>query len=225
MKGSTEAQGLTTFFNGIFDGQNHTIKNLNNKGFVPTKARLVKDEFKDKNNNPFTVDTYAYGLFALVKGATIKNVNVEIDFDQARYQDAKADSVGGAVGYAIQGVTLENIKVSGKIAAQDCASGIIGRISLESYTASIKDCTNNANITSEVVASGIARVYVPSAGHSLTLTNNTNNGNVVTLGSQGYYGGIAVYNQGITNYTFNNNINKGQSVTTTVLSGGNIRLD
>ena len=189
---NTAAYGITTFFAGIFDGNNKTISNLNNKGFVPTQARLVKDD---------GVDTYAYGLFALVENATFKNVKLtNVDIDGSRYAGANIDSVGALVGYSRGNLTVQNITVSGAIKGTDAVSGVVGRINLGANTVLISGCSNSANITAEVVASGIARIYKGAAGHSCTLINNANTGTITsTHATKPYYGGICVYTQTKTN--------------------------
>ena len=206
---NTVAYGLTTFFAGTFDGQNHTISNLNNKGFTPTQARLVKD------NN---IDTYCYGLFALVENATIRNIKLtNVDFDGSRYPNANADSVGGLVGYSRGNLTVENVTVNGSLNGTDAISGIVGRIKVGNNTISITNCTNNANISAKVAASGIARIYRGDNGHTVTLTGNTNTGTVVSADSRLLQAGISVYNVAI-NLIQSNNTNNG--VTATITVGG-----
>ena len=215
----TAETGVSTFFAGTFDGQNHTISNLNNKGFKPTTARLVKDD---------GVDTYAYGLFALVDGATITNLKLtNVDIDAERYSNARLDSAAGLVGYSKGDLTVTNITVTGSLSGYDCISGIVGRINLGSHTISITNCTNNANITANVVASGIVRIYSGAAGHSATLANNTNTGTITSLSPKNYYGGICVFTQTNVTLTESNNTNNGTTATIEAVAGtsDNRRLD
>ena len=205
-KSNTVAYGITTFFAGRFDGQNYTISNLNNKGFVPTSARLVPDG---------DVDTYSYGLFALVDGnAEFRNVKLErVDFDQDRYANAKADSVGALVGYSRGNITVENVTVSGSIKGRDAVSGIVGRVNLGANTLVIRNCANHADIKSDVVASGIARIYKGAAGHSATLENNTNDGTITTTNAKDYTAGITVFTQTNVTLTQSGNTNNGHAAT------------
>lgn len=211
---NTAAYGITTFFAGIFDGNNKTISNLNNKGFVPTQARLVKDD---------GVDTYAYGLFALVENATFKNVKLtNVDIDGSRYAGANIDSVGALVGYSRGNLTVQNITVSGAIKGTDAVSGVVGRINLGANTVLISGCSNSANITAEVVASGIARIYKGAAGHSCTLINNANTGTITsTHATKPYYGGICVYTQTNVTLTQSGNTNNGVAATITAVANTN----
>ena len=201
------AYGITTFFAGTFDGNNKTISNLNNKGFVPTQARLVADK---------GVDTYAYGLFALVENATFKNVKItNVDIDGARYASANIDSVGALVGYSRGTLTVQNITVSGAIKGTDAVSGVVGRVNVGANAISITGCTSSVNITSDVAASGIARIYRPTTGHSVTLTGNTNTGAVVSNGTPVLQAGISVYNVAI-NLIQSNNVTNGVAAVITV---------
>ena len=211
---NTAAYGITTFFAGTFDGNNKTISNLNNKGFVPTQARLVKDD---------GVDTYAYGLFALVENATFKNVKLtNVDIDGSRYAGANIDSVGALVGYSRGNLTVQNITVSGAIKGTDAVSGVVGRINLGANTVLISGCSNSANITAEVVASGIARIYKGAAGHSCTLINNANTGTITsTHATKPYYGGICVYTQTNVTLTQSGNTNNGVAATITAVANTN----
>ena len=184
---ASEVFQLTHFFAGTFDGKNHTISNLNNKGFEPTRARLVKDD---------GVDTYAYGLFGLTTKATIKNlkltqVNISQDIDKT---DANIDSVGALVGYAYNGITVDNVSVSGSlIKGHDAVCGVVGRVSLGDGATSITNCSNSTRIESEIVCAGVARVYDAKTGYSFTFTNNANTGEVVTSNAKPYDDALLIY--------------------------------
>ena len=190
---NTSGTGLTTWFAGVFDGQGHKISNLNNKGFVPNENRLtyVKEGKPEKQ--------YAWGLFGLVaSGASFSNVVFDnVDFDAARYADALADSVGTLIGYAKGDLDVSRITVNGSLKGSDAISGVVGRITVSDGEVSIANCVNNASITSEVAASGIARAYKPASGHSFTLNGNTNNGTVISTYEHNLAGEIAVLNTGI----------------------------
>ncbi len=170
---------VATLFAGTFDGQNHTISNLNNKGFNPTQNRFDAEK------------GCAYGLFALVgNGAEIKNVklaNVNIDFSGS----VKGDSVAALVGYSENNLTITNVTVvSGSIKAEDGVAGIVGRVYVSkitdpstTYTVTISNCTNNADITAtDNKAAGIAAMAGDiSSGNnklSLTISDCSNTGHI-----------------------------------------------
>jgi prepilin-type N-terminal cleavage/methylation domain-containing protein len=180
-KGSIAAQNTTTFFKGEFNGQDHTISNLNNKGFVPTAARLVDDD---------GVKTYAYGLFALVgAGAEIKNLKLtNVAIDTTTYGEAIGDSVGALIGYSHGSLTVSGIEVSGSIKSGDAVGGIIGRSynkageAQADFAYSVTGCVNNAAVTAgtEVAqkAAGIVGYININKGYAGTFTGNTNNGTI-----------------------------------------------
>ncbi len=174
-KDNKEVSG--TFFKGTFDGKNHTISNLNNKGFVPTSNRVTEN------------DGYAYGLFALVDGATIKNLKLtNVDIDQSRYSGSPIDSAAGLIGFAYNSVTVSDITVSGSVKGKDAVAGIIGRwYNNSASNGSVSNCVNNASITaSGDKASGIIG-FTQLTEHtgskpslSISISSCTNNGNVTS---------------------------------------------
>ena len=208
-KGEISAQNTTTFFAGIFDGQNHTISNLNNKGFEPNQKRLVKDG----NDN-----TYAYGLFALVDGATIKDLTFSnVDIDTSRYNNAVGDSVAALVGYAKgEKVEITNIKVSGSVKANDAVGGVVGRSYAETTT--VKSCHNSATVEG-AKAAGI--LGYANKGN-LVVENNENSGNIST-GVKG--AGIVVFSLGSDmngkSVTIKSNKNSGTITRTASITGIN----
>ena len=178
-----EARNATTFFRGTFDGAGKTISHLNNKGFAPTQMRLVRDG---------NVDTYAYGLFALVgDGAEVKNLTLsDVDIDTNRYTNAIGDSVGALIGYSDGSLKVEGVTVNGNVVAGDAVGGLVGRSynstglfeTVQSpFAYTISGCTNNANVTAGTAvnqkgAGFIGFASVPGLG--TTITNNTNNGTI-----------------------------------------------
>ncbi len=212
---NTLETGTATYFEGAFDGQNHTISNLNNKGFEPTQIRIAED-------------TYAYGLFALVgDGAEFRNLKLaNVDFDGSRYSKANADSVGALVGYANGNLTVDNITVSGSLKGTDAMSGVVGRINVGAHTIIITNCVNNADVTADVAASGIVRFYQCKEGSSVTLTSNTNNGTITSLHKDNLAGGISCYMPKNATLNFSGNMNKGNvAIEKVTTHSGNSILD
>ncbi|MBR5012482.1 MAG: prepilin-type N-terminal cleavage/methylation domain-containing protein, partial [Clostridia bacterium] len=85
-KRAKAAQG----FQGTFDGNGHTISNLNNNGYVPAESALFTNESTIANKKE-----YVYGLFGCVANATITdlkltNVNINIPSNTAAYGDSVA---------------------------------------------------------------------------------------------------------------------------------------
>ena len=195
-------EGSGTFFMGIFDGKNHTISNLNNKGFVPTSNRVASGD-----------NGYAYGLFALVDGATIKNLKLtNVDIDQSRYSNSPIDSAAGLIGFAYNSVTVSDITVSGSVKGNDAIGGIIGRC-YGNGSGKVSNCINNMNVEAKdreaedgykCKAGGI----VGYTNVSFTFTSCTNNGVVSAIGANIQLAdSLCTYAKGtISWYDFKNNV-------------------
>ena len=115
-------------FKGVFNGGGHTIR-----GFKPT----VK-----------VADNQTFGLFGVLDGATVKDLNIETDLVISA--DAQADA-GVLVGTAISS-NIQNVKVSGKLTSAGNATdnkrfalgGLAGFVfNTAPGTSLIKDCTIN----------------------------------------------------------------------------------
>ena len=213
-----DGTGVDSWFKGFFDGQGHKISNLNNKGFEPNEKRLtaVGKTTPEKQ--------YVWGLFGLVaSGAKFQDITFDnVDFDGTDATrlagDFKADSVGALIGYSKGSLTVSGITVNGSLKGSDAISGIVGRINVDTGTVSINSCVNNAAITSDVAASGIARLYRWGAGHVASLTNNVNNGTVT--GSLA--GGISAYEYKngtvVNNLTHSGNTNLGHAAVASAIN-------
>ena len=205
-------------FSGIFDGNNKTISNLNNKGYTPDKEQIYQDKYaKDSNGE----SAYAYGLFGLVQNATIQNLTLtDVDIDTTR-AGMPGDSVAALVGYGMDNVEITGITVNGSVKAADAVAGVVGRVykttTANSTTLTIENCVNNAVIT---VIEGAA-YSAKGAGiigfanndseskdktnkFTVNITNNTNNGVIY-----GYLraAGVAVMSGGHTVYNISKNKN------------------
>lgn len=150
------------YFYGVFEGNNHTIKNLN----------IIQ-------NNP-NDDNYYYGLFAW-NSRTIQNLNIinaNIDCDRVSYIGGIASvnegninqcsfdgsvsvsndvgDIAGIVGRQVNGGTVNHCKNKAQIKAttQDCdyLGGIVG-FNEDGY---IKDCVNEGEIIGNNQIGGIA---------------------------------------------------------------------
>jgi len=151
-------------FKGVFNGGGHTIR-----GFKPT----VK-----------VADNQTFGLFGVLDGATVKDLNIETDL--AISADAQADA-GVLVGTAISSI-IQNVKVSGKITSAGNATdnkrfalgGIAGFVfNTGDGTSLIKDCTTsltvNADCGSNSKNGATAAMYGGVAGFVTTSQDNSAN--------------------------------------------------
>ena len=164
---STTVNGKTCF-TGVFDGQNHTIT---------YKLRIGKTNLQ----------SWAFGLFPVTDGATIKNLNVNADLStydpQNRGQkwhisnDDRAEDamVGGLIGYA-KNSTLENCIVSGRViynsdggGGDTCVAGVVGY----AYNSSIKNCSSSAEVYARgfyVNVAGVLACYYNTSYSGLSAT-------------------------------------------------------
>ena len=151
-------------FKGVFNGGGHTIR-----GFKPT----VK-----------VADNQTFGLFGVLDGATVKDLNIETDLVISA--DAQADA-GVLVGTAISS-TIQNVKVSGKITSAGngtdnkrfALGGIAGFVfNTGDGTSLIKDCTTsltvNADCGSNTKNGATAAMYGGVAGFVTTSQDNSAN--------------------------------------------------
>ncbi len=161
-------------FKGVFDGGGHTIR-----GFKPT--------VKVPANGTF-------GLFGVLDGATVRNLNIETDLNISA--DGQADA-GVLAGTAISS-TIQNVKVNGKITSAGTGDskrfalgGIAGFVfNTGSGTSTIKDCTTNlivnadcgkntANGAAGAMYGGIAGFVTTSQDDSANnIENCVNNGEI-----------------------------------------------
>ena len=145
--GSRGLEGGSSF-SGVFDGNGHTIRNIN----------VTEDR-----------DNYGAGLFSVVKGGTVKNITVEGGC-------IKAFDYGAAVvGIMLGESTVENCHARNvEISSGDAAAGIVARAYGTNNT--ITGCTNSCNITTAKKAGGI--VGIASNGGATKIENCSNSGTV-----------------------------------------------
>ena len=169
-----------TGFQGKFNGNGHTISNLNNIGYTPNTEAVFNNDSTITGKKEF-----AYGLFGRVDGATIenlklKNVNINIPSDSAVYGDSVAALVGYAVGATITGITVgAETNDSSTISAYDGVGSIVGR----NYDAALTltGCANYAIIKANEKAGGIVGWMSTNSGkpgYASEFTNCNNFGTV-----------------------------------------------
>lgn len=185
-------------FKGTFEGNNHTIKNLSSNGYNPSSVAVNDDGDM----------LYAYGLFGIVEGATIRNVKFEnISIDTAKTINStnyKGDSVGAVVGYAFKNATITGCEVlSGSINGHDAVAGIIGRAygeNEESDKFEISNCKNYATIqaTKGKVAGVIGITGNLGNSRYSSIIQNCENRGTITGNKAGTAGIIAYVNKNTT---------------------------
>ena len=220
-------------YKGEFDGNNHKIYNLNNKGYVPTTKSLGEDG---------TNFIYCYGLFSIVAGnAYIHDLElVDVDINTSRYASSgdkiKGDSVAALVGFSAGSLHLDHITVSGtsSIVGYEAASSILARAYKQDSTVStatiiINNCSSNAtvNILHESYAAGMFGYIATEQIPDTTITNNTFTGTVSTYPANSRVptlnnAGLVVLSTNTTNTSFTHygNVNSG-----TQIGGNNAEID
>jgi hypothetical protein len=161
-------------FRGVFDGSNHKI--------------TCKIDIPNLNKN----NSYAYGLFGVVNGATIKNLRVDalISTNGTIEQDYSPHSVfaGGIVGRALSSTTISGCTVAGLINTNFTTTNdanysdgyhhgtmASGGVAGAAYYSTISGCANGA----KVFSSG----YYADAGGIVGWTINTSVGDCSNSGN------------------------------------------
>lgn len=153
-KGSGIAEGSTPF-SGMFDGGGHTVSGI-------TMSTTPGAD-------------YALGFFGIVDGGTVQNLSLK----NVSITAPDSELAGGAAGLLVEGGTVSNVQVSGKVTGAAGIGGIVGRMTL---SGTISGCTNNATVTQQGStgnAGGIvgAAYYTTTSGQ-MTISGCTNNGAV-----------------------------------------------
>ena len=165
--GSRSSKSYTdNAFKGVFDGDNNTISGLTITSTTAADA--------------------AIGLFGVVDGGTVKNLNLT----NVNINVPSSNLAGAAIGMMLNKATADNITVSGAVVGNDGVGGIVGRMIING---TIANCTNNASVTTSYGGIGgiVGKPYYDNASDTsdfATITNCINNG-TITAGS--YAGGIA----------------------------------
>lgn len=165
--GSRSSKSYTgNAFKGVFDGDNNTISGLTITSTTAADA--------------------AIGLFGVVDGGTVKNLNLT----NVNINVPSSNLAGAAIGMMLNKATADNITVSGAVVGNDGVGGIVGRMIING---TIANCTNNASVTTSYGGIGgiVGKPYYDNAYDTsdfATITNCINNG-TITAGS--YAGGIA----------------------------------
>lgn len=162
-------------FRGTLDGNGYTISGLsitpvhglNGNGYLYSNLYDSKVGIQKSK--------YGVGLIDyLGTGGVVKNLTVEYADTDDSAVDPKNEYTyfGGIVGF-LDGGTIENCTVSGKIVQYNRVGGIVGT----ALSGTIKNCTMTADITSKAVSEGYNKV----------------NATYGTLYNYSYAGGIVAY--------------------------------
>lgn len=152
-EGALSSNTTTTgnVFNGTFDGQNHTISNIVIEGAAKSAAGFFN----------------TVGKTGVVKDVNFTNVNIQ--------GGTSADGINattGVVGF-LDGGTVENVTVSGKVSGTNNVAGVVG----SALYGEITDCTNNATVTAAWQVGGVVGTS------SADVTGCTNNGKITATGN------------------------------------------
>ena len=206
-------------FVGSFDGGNHTISGLTNKGYTPEEKLWGVTSNANNSGVP-------YGLFGVVgaktgAGETVTIQNLKLDNVDINIADSNnigaligADSGAADIGTnqkanpdANFDLNIMNITTSGKIVCNNATGASIGGIIGKAYTGknntnntagilSIENCTNNIEFSvnsengSDVKLGGIIGY---SQTFHINLVNCENKGNMNVTSGGVYMGGIMSY--------------------------------
>lgn len=174
-------------FGGVFDGQNHTIKNL----------KVVK-------NGDFPANNMFCALFGIIlPGTTIKNLTIEnAELSGYLYIGAFVGEIVNADATPGQPVSLENLKLTGEASivslnGEGCIGGILGRSESLSSALTIKDCivavagSSEINVTSRGVFSTFGGGIVGAAYGAAGTTMSGCSSNISVSGEIQGIGGLA----------------------------------
>jgi len=218
-----EADGLTApttlwepiyagYFNGIFDGGNHTIYGLFTNGTSESGT----------------------GMFSRFAG-TLKNLTIKDSYFSGNIY------IGGFVGLAYS-MVAENLTNYATIHAKSIdttykgsfVGGIIGRAHIANTTITINNCTNNATISN--ITQGTTGINASAEGPGqlngggiigsvgqvvvLRINNCINTGNVLSAYANAYAGGIIGYTNATSDVIIDKCINTGNVSYGKALVGG-----
>ncbi len=157
----------TEAFRGVFEGNGHTIKGIDIQGY-------------EKN-----------AFFGMAIHAYIRNLTIEITSASANiYTGGLCSIINGAT-------TIENCKVYGTVAGQECVGGFVGTVLLNANTsarARIVGCSNHADVSSSAkqkIGGFVGYVVHEKEQVTTIISGCTNFGNVTAAyAGEAYLGGF-----------------------------------
>ena len=165
----------TPIGNGARTGSSYTGSSF--KGTFNGNGKTISGVEKTTTTSADT----AVGLFGVVDGGTVKDLNVIVDINVP-----SSACAGGAIGLLTGGGAASNITVGGNMTVNN-GGGIVGRMLIDG---TISDCVNNADITASKANVGgiVGAAYYTAIDKEMTIKNCVNNGTITT--SAGVAGGI-----------------------------------
>lgn len=192
-------------FNGVFDGDGHTISNLSinqNRGGVGFLG-----QFRGTVRNLTLQNCSVSGTSNV--GGLVGYVRSNIDYGESNVENchftgASASvtgteyNVGGLIGSISQAFKVESSSFSGTVSAQKSVGGIIGYTGSAYATSTVSNCTAAGSVSStgagaQAVAGGIIGNFYQALGMA-TIMNCANNASVTAANVQyAIAGGIIGY--------------------------------
>ena len=182
---SVDASLISTF-NGVFDGKNHKIENLNISASSNAAVfwNVQYGELKNLNRVGGSSISSANNAAGLV-GTLADNAKMIHCYNTATIT-ATGNIAGGLVVAIQTGAVVENCYNTGLVTANEVAGGIAGNVSYAGGTATIKDCYNTGDVTASRRIGGIIGVVNTRVGgpqQVVVLDNVQNFGKVVATHS------------------------------------------
>ena len=173
-----------THFDGTYDGDEHIISGL----YITT----------DSSPNEYFRGMFGYAINATFKNVTLSDVYVN-----------SGNNVAALLGYGMENLTLDNVKVYGNVIGASDTAGIVSNFSGNNSSTGtygkliIKNTINYANVSAGYAVSGIIHRVEGLMDNSEYNQIVKNSGNEGTL----TYNADASGGAGLIGYTYNNNGN------------------
>ena len=174
-------------FQGTFDGGNNAISGLTITGSGTYGGDM------------------AIGLFGVVAGGTVKNVNLT----DAKIACDDNELAGIVAGLLCNDGVISGCQVSGTVSVKDGGGGILGRMVV---SGTVDGCVNNANVVCTAGGAGgiVGKAYYTQPDKTMTISNCTNNGFVSNV--QYHAGGICAFSAAnVTGCTNNGAVSAGNT--------------
>ena len=183
----------TRCFQGVFNGDGHTVSNLTldlgeQMGvglFGYTGASSLVHDINIKNFNITTYGRYVGALIGYAKGS-VANVNVASTSITTYYI-----TVGGVVGY-YQGTNLQNAEFDGSVSGWGSVGGIVGEL-----RGKARQLRNHGTVTMsqyyDAAYTGVGGVAGATQNYTQgrsSITDSYNDGHVIGRSSTSYVGGV-----------------------------------
>jgi len=175
-------------FSGVFDGNGHTISNMNS---------IAASSVEIPNSAEYWIDHYVYsyeaGLFSLLYSD--QDANVVISNLNLRNVSVSGSYTGAVVGESYCSLSLSNVKVlSGNINSDYMAGGLVGLAGGTLYNSNvvIKNSMNNARVSSRIVGGLIGQVenLANNVTSTVVISSSVNRGSLIGFGDEILQNGV-----------------------------------